>query len=605
MPSPRRIVWTIAIAAGLIAVVALVLPYAASTRLVGDRIAQEMRDWSGLDVSVGAAPEISVWPSLQANLTDVTLSLPDGNAVLTASRVEVELSALAALGGDIDFTMARFIGPTIRIDDGAPPITLPRQGRIAQALEIARAIVAENPTTPNRARLPADDFGTVEFSDGRVIGVSGGAEAELANNLSGTIGWKKLSGRADATASGLLRGEPFKIELSSASPLLLFGGAATPATVSLTSAPANLSFDGTANLGENPFVDGHARFSAPAVRKVFDWSKTESPIGPAVGAISVESRVMGDRARVRFEDASITLDGEPAHGAFDLLLNGKAPKLSGTLAFDTLDLGAFLSAFTPFDPLAGDGLGVIDADFASRLNLDLRLSAAQASAGAIALTKLAATARVDEGVAAIDISDAGALGGSVQAGLRFDRNTMGEQVELRLLATDIDGSALGAAAGMTRLMPSGRGTVSVILKGKGENWKAVLARANGSFTASFGQGALSGVDMDALIERARGGAPFALDAIASESFPISGLEIKALIADGIAKIEKAEVKTPGHSVTLAGTAMLASSELALSGKAAPPPQANAEPVDPLATTFLIDGPWGAPTVTPTKALPRD
>src|SRR5688500_7744739 len=107
MPAPllRRSLWTLAFAAGLVALAVLALPYAASTRLVRDRIAHEMSEWSGLDVAIGAAPEISVWPDLQANLTGVTLSLPGGAApAITAERVEIELSALAALGGAADFT---------------------------------------------------------------------------------------------------------------------------------------------------------------------------------------------------------------------------------------------------------------------------------------------------------------------------------------------------------------------------------------------------------------------------------------------------------------------------------------------------------------------
>ncbi len=72
-----------------------------------DRIAHEMSEWSGLDVAIAAAPEISVWPDLQANLTGVSLSRPGsaGKApVITAERVEIELSALAAIGGGVDFS---------------------------------------------------------------------------------------------------------------------------------------------------------------------------------------------------------------------------------------------------------------------------------------------------------------------------------------------------------------------------------------------------------------------------------------------------------------------------------------------------------------------
>jgi AsmA protein len=221
----------------------------------------------------------------------------------------------------------------------------------------------------------------------------------------------------------------------------------------------------------------------------------------------------------------------------------------------------------------------------------------------VALSDVAATARVDEGFAAFDISDATAFGGTVQAGLRFDRKAAGTQVELRLLGTDIDGGAFGAAAGMTRLTPTGRGTVSVILKGEGESWSELLGHANGSFSASFGPGTLSGIDLTGLLARARNGAPFGLDEVAQDASPIDGLEVKASVADGAAKIEKAELRSPLQRIALTGMFPLAGGSLSLSGTAEPPQQATAGAAEPVAgTTFLIDGPWKAPTITPTTGL---
>lgn len=152
-------------------------------------------------------------------------------------------------------------------------------------------------------------------------------------------------------------------------------------------------------------------------------------------------------------------------GALDLSLGDAQPVISGTLAFDTLDLRSFLSAFTPLGPASGAGPSEVDTNFADRVNLDLRLSAAHATAGSIQLADVAATAQVKDGLSVFDISDASAFGGNIQSSLRFDRKPEGSQVEIRLLASDIDGGAFGTAAGMTRLVPVGTGTVSVILKG--------------------------------------------------------------------------------------------------------------------------------------------
>ena len=141
MPTPvlRRSLWALAVAVALVVLAVLLLPYAASTRLVRDRIAHELGEWSGLDVAIAAAPEIAVWPDLQANLTGVTLSLPGSKVpAIAAERVEIELSPLAALAGNVDFSRARLIRPTVRIEAGTDIPVLPGQGRIAEAIEAAR-----------------------------------------------------------------------------------------------------------------------------------------------------------------------------------------------------------------------------------------------------------------------------------------------------------------------------------------------------------------------------------------------------------------------------------------------------------------------------------
>jgi AsmA protein len=385
--------------------------------------------------------------------------------------------------------------------------------------------------------------------------------------------------------------------------LLLLAGGTTPLTIAFRSAPANFLFDGTASLADNAYFDGRASFSTPSMRRMLEWSRADVLHGSAIGAIGIESRVMGTTERVRFEDAEITLDGNPGSGALDLLLTGKSPAVSGTLAFDNIDLGAFLSAFTPLEPSGGTGLGVIDANFANLINLDLRLSAARATAGSIALADVAATARVNDGLAAFDISDAKAFGGAIQTGLRFDRKAQGTHVEMRLLASEIDGGAFGSAAGMTRFVPSGRGTASIILNGQGTSWDALLEHASGSISASFGSGALSGIDMEGFLTRAREGGFFALEEVSDGAFPIDALDFKASVSDGVATIERAEARSSLHRVVLSGKVPYTGRGLALSGKIEPGQQAAREAGEATGPSFFVGGSWNAPFISPAEAGP--
>ncbi len=104
---------------------------------------------------------------------------------------------------------------------------LPAGGRIARSIGTARQLVAEDGAQPDTSRLPDDDFGVVEFAEGRVVRVSGASEKELATGLSGRIDWETLGNRGSMVVRGLAGGEPFALNASSANPLLLFGGGAS------------------------------------------------------------------------------------------------------------------------------------------------------------------------------------------------------------------------------------------------------------------------------------------------------------------------------------------------------------------------------------------
>src|SRR4029450_10172300 len=109
MPSPmvKRGIWTVGAAIVALALLVAFMPLIASTQIVRDRIVLEMGAWSGYRVALGAAPEIEVFPTFHATLNNVTLSdwrdthrLP----VIEAERVEIDLSSLAALAGNIVFS---------------------------------------------------------------------------------------------------------------------------------------------------------------------------------------------------------------------------------------------------------------------------------------------------------------------------------------------------------------------------------------------------------------------------------------------------------------------------------------------------------------------
>jgi AsmA protein len=615
----RRTIWAAAAAVFAAVLLAAALPLIASTQIVRNRITQEMGAWSGYRVILGQAPEIRVWPNFHATLNDVTLAEwgTDGRSpVIRAERVEIDLSAIAALRGEVAFSRVRIFRPTLYVQRYAADFYLPPApsgGRIARSIQLARSTVKSNPGKPDPAALASDPFGTIEFSDGRIVTSVGGKDRELITGLSGNVSWPALNRAASLNATGIWRGENVTLNISSDQPLILFAGGNAPLNLGMKSAPLTVSFGGTANISEGAFIDGNVKFSSPSLRRVLEWSHANIPGKASIGSIAVSSKVSGNGQRLKFDHAEIALDGNPGIGALDVSLGSDIPGVSGTLAFDSIDLHSFLAAFTPFASLEDASINA--ASQSGPVNIDLRLSAVKATAGSVALANVAATAQVKQGLAVFDLSDASAFGGDLQAGIRIDRKPDGNHVELRFHATDMDGAQIAKAYGLGTLFPQATGSASLMLKGMGGDWQTVLDSGEGQISASFGAGTVPGIDLPAFIKRTKSAGFFPLSAVSKGTLAIDHLDLKANISGGVATLDKAEVKSGDQIISFAGLVPFVDRGLALSGTIYPAPKpaaagkedakpktdgAQPEPaVDPRPTAaFFVGGSWSAPYISP-------
>ncbi len=607
MPSPmvKKGIWALGTAIIAVAVLTAFFPLIASTQIVRDRIALEMSAWSGYRVDLGGAPEIDVFPSFRAKLDNVTLSDwrdVDRRPVIEAERVEIELSALSALVGNVVFSDVRLVRPTLRLEPTGPfylPVS-PGGGRIARSVEMARAVVAANPASPDFSALPSEPFGEVEFNDGRIVITKGNDDVEVVSSLSGSVDWGAVNRAGKLSASGIWRGESVTINLSSPNPLVLFAGGAAPVTFALKSNPTSATFDGTINTAADSYLDGKITFNSPSLRRLLEWSKSDMADKAVIGSIAISTHLTGNAQRAKFENTELVLDGNPGMGVLDFSLTGELPSIAGTLAFETLDLRSFLSTFSPLASDAG-GMDTIGTEFSNRVALDLRLSAARATAGSLNMTEVAATAQVKKDLVVFDISDATVFGGTLQAGVRLDRNSNIDLAEMRILATDIDGAIFGAATKMTDLVPTGRGTISVMLKGPAQSWDGMLENADGSISASFGPGELKGINLPAFLQRASQGGFFALKEVAQGSLPITAAELKAEIANGVVSIEKAEAKSEEKDIWLSGLVPYVGGGLALSGKVFKAGVDRA--TTPAEATFFVGGSWSEPFISPVLPAP--
>ncbi|MHB2267002.1 AsmA family protein [Aliihoeflea sp. PC F10.4] len=601
----KRAIIGLAIILAVATVLIAALPWIASTQIVRDRIAYELSAWSGYRVQLGQAPRIDVWPTFSAHLSNVALyewGSHDGQPVLEAERVDIDMSALAAIRGDVVFSRIALEHPLLRLTQPTPFFDLPPLpggGRMSRAIAAAGGALSQSPSNPDLGQLPDDPFGQVTFNDGRIAVVNDGADEIILSGLTGQIGWPALDRPATLVANGVWRSEAIRVEASSAGPLLLLAGGTSPMRVALDAAPAKFNFEGTANLSADAYFDGEASFETPSLRRTLEWLRADIAAGHTIGAAKLSGDVRGGAQGLHVENAALDLAGSLGTGVLEMSTNGATPSVSGSIAFEQLNLGTFLAPFTPQMRQAGATGDLIDQQAAGQLNLDLRLSASRAMLGDLPLNGVAATAQLKDGTAAFDISDASAFGGTIQAGIRIDPTGPENAVELRFLASEVDVGAMALQTGAKRFIPQTRGNMSAILRGRGNDWNSVISSSEGTLTANFGAGDIVGIDPAAFMRQTDEGAFFPLSTVAEGSLPIRALQFSATVGRGLARVDTATVQLDGRRLSLNGVVPLAGRALALSGNIVAVDGQGQATGDP--TSFFVGGGWDEPFVSPVVA----
>lgn len=580
--------------------IVLALPLIASTQIVRDRIAQELSALSGYRVTISEAPEVSVWPVVRARLEDVTFTdwaEPEAAPAIEAESIELDLSAWAAMRGEIVFSRLVLMRPLVRLQDEdgeGLAFDAPSGGRIMRALNSARESLAATPDQrPPASDLSGASVGLIEFREGRAI-AAGDQDRPILTSVSGRFDWPSLTSAARLEATAIWRGEAVTVEGASAQPLDLVSGLPAPLRISLTSEPANLSFEGQVIAGAQPFIDGRATTSFPSLKRLVEWSDLSLRGLPPLSPVSIAGTIEGNLERLRIEGADVELGSSRGSGRLEMSLAADVPGISGTLAFASLNLRPLMAAFSPAAAGTAGMSDPVETGLVGRLNLDIRLSAATASLGTLALSDVAAAMQARDGIASLDISDATAFGGVIQAGLRIDTNPTLNAVELKILAEDIDAGAMAVAGEIRRVVPQAPADLSVIARGAGADWAAVLADAEGSISVTLGEGTILGLDMQGFTTRAGEGRFFALSEVETGQLAIRSASARAQIDNGVLRLERSVIDLGDRTFSFEGIVPYMGRALALSGGLTPKAEDSTAPN----LRFFIGGGWDAPYVSP-------
>ncbi|MBA8877102.1 AsmA family protein [Phyllobacterium myrsinacearum] len=636
---PRNILATIIllalVAAGLLAAV----PYLVSTDVIRARLIQELSSWTGYSVESRQTPQISFFPVFSASLGDVTIRNPwqsEGTPFMKAERIEVDLSLISAFMGRAEFTETKLIRPRFVIDEPIKSLSqigeslAKTDGRIGDVMREARLAIEANPAKPDMSNVSSQPFGRIRLEDAVVTFKRplNGAEEQISS-ITGVFEWPQTSGVASFRGNAIWHGEETEIDSSASKALLLLAGGTSPLQVNLTSTPLTLAFNGSANISKNQFFQGTLSLTSPSLRRTLEWSKTPSIPGAPIGSFALDATVSGSANRMKMDGLTATLNDNPAKGGIEIVLNDDGtPSITGTLAFETLDLRSVLSGFMPLPDGSTNANAVIDTRFLKQANVDLRVSTQKATAGSINLTNVAATAQVRNGRAIFDIGEASAFNGSVAASFQLaEEGDSGATGELRLNGTDVNSASIAPLLGLGSRFELGKGTISVVLKGPITRWSSAMENAKGTLSMRFGTGQIKSLDFNNLLNKAKTDRFFSLNEKTDAWLAFDRMEIKANIMDGVAALDTAQIQMKSGVLNFAGIVTLIGKSLALTGDyavpvaaPAPAPAATAAPAvaaqapadtaqQPAAadqkpvqtfnhTRFFIGGSWDNPFISP-------
>jgi AsmA protein len=583
--------------AGLIGVATLVVTAAALTAaipllLANDRIKDgiraELASLSGLPVAINGGISVSVFPVFIAKLENVVIGTDASAASVKVKMLEAELSWFAALGEHVQMQAVNIDGADIKLSSDANGQWLPAAlaSPLAPILLKARQAMAANPAKPDFSFLPDWRIGSITLRNSKIRVTGAGGSQNLISALDVRAVWPGFSEPLQVTGAGVWRGQEFTLSANVGNPVQMAAGGSGGLKASFGSDKVTFDFDGVANLNPVFFANGDVKFETASMGDLLEWLGAQMDAGASMGRMALIAKLVTKDGKMNFDDAAINFNGNPAKGVFELSQTADMPSLSGTIAFDELDLASFLEAFSIGTNPSTTRSGV---RFLDQINLDLRLSASFANAGALPLTEVAAAVRIKNGSADFDLGDAGLYGGRAQANLTLSEGSGLPDGHLRVRLSGINLAQIAVTGSVPVTSAPADGMLEI--KGKYAGLLPFFKEADGDASVQFGKGEIRSFDGAAFLSRLDAGQIFNLPDIYKGSAGLNGASATATITDGVVILSGAALDLNAGMITLSGALPFFSRGIALSGE-------MTGAASPTSRRFFVGGSWEQPFVTP-------
>jgi AsmA protein len=586
----------------LFAVFRVSAPFLVSSTLVRSGMERAVAQWTGHSVAINGIPKLEFWPTPRITLNDVTIrkGTAEGPRVLgKVEKLSASFGLYEALRGREEFYDFRFVHPHVFvIRDGDGKLDWTNDGLLSAAVRGAQE-------DGDGQRLGADlnapigsvtiDGGTLELKD------MASDRTFVVDGIAAQVGWPRLGDPMTARLSARIGEQNVQLNLSSRQLLLLFGGKRAQVTANLTSPALTGRFEGMANLASAAFLSGAVELNATDIPTLTAWAGASLPGLEKLKSAAISAQLNTIGTNLRFNDLTFSVNDMRATGVMDVGVRpGAKPKLTGTLAFDKIDINAVLAAFA-LDPSQNQSsLSQAENGLLQKIELDVRLSAREATLAPFVLGDVGASVFVTGGQARFDIGDSDFADGQLTGQLSAANGGFAKGASLLISVRDAEFSEIVQRLDLKGPMPFGRGSIDLSMKTSKPIWAADRNDVAGKIQLFAQGGSMQNLDVTTFRQIAGQKPYFALSEAGKGAFDFDSLELNASFADGTAELGKTRLVGPQQSVTLAGPVLFGSNSLAVTGTLRATLDSGDTTYPPV--PFFIGGSWPDPVISPVQKL---
>lgn len=547
----KRIITGTIVVLLLIAACLTAIPFLVSSQTVRDGITAKIQEITGRNVSFQGEPSLSFNPFLGFEITDLKLAPLDGNEektpLLQVEKVKAQINILPALMGKVQITEYQFLRPRVFLKTDKNGISNWKfnSGKVREAIQKA----IENRTNQKDEKLPDFPFSELMITDGILVYEDTLSQTkETITGLNGFFSWPQSDEALSISGNGIWRGEGITSNVKINSPIQIFSGGESSLAIDVNSQPINFNFAGDANMFSSLFVKGKLEAKTPSINRLAKVLNIDLGDFTSSGPWSAQGVLEATTNSTNLSEAKFSIGNDTATGVIRISSdNSKKSKVDGTLAFQSIDLVNYFNSL---------GLTLdkkINPTIANDLNIDLRISSQSINIGTITLDKVAAAIIMDEQGWTFDIGDASAFDGKLIAKLGERIFEDKRQAFLEVSTTDMDAQKISDLLTTKVVGITGKTSFVANLRTNKLEDGLINSGLNGTFSASFKDGQITGIDLKQLITQENKNTSSEILEYSDNAFTsFQNMQIKLFLNNGIAALSQSIITTQETKIQAIG-----------------------------------------------------